>query len=106
MLDVSPVTNTVTVGPGEALEVRQVTGVRPVWSGGAAPTGRYDGLAQLRAHGAVVPCTAELVGDELRVSLHEPVRGVARGQAVVLYDGDRVVGSATVDATGSAAAVR
>ena len=31
--------------------------------------------------------------------LDDPVRGVATGQAVVLYDGDTVLGSATVAAT-------
>ncbi|HEX5568331.1 MAG TPA: aminomethyltransferase beta-barrel domain-containing protein, partial [Streptomyces sp.] len=29
----------------------------------------------------------------------EPVRGVAPGQAIVLYDGTRVVGSATIATT-------
>jgi tRNA-specific 2-thiouridylase len=100
VLDISPATNTVTVGPAEALDVHRVGGIRPVWTGGEPPVGRYHGMAQLRAHGAVVPCTAERVGQRLDVLLHEPVRGVARGQAVVLYDGDRVVGSATVDSTG------
>jgi tRNA-specific 2-thiouridylase len=33
------------------------------------------------------------------VELVEPLRGVAPGQAVVLYDGDAVLGSATIDAT-------
>ena len=33
------------------------------------------------------------------VELARPLRGVAPGQAVVLYDGDQVLGSATVDAT-------
>ncbi|PZS27985.1 MAG: tRNA 2-thiouridine(34) synthase MnmA [Pseudonocardiales bacterium] len=100
VLDISPVTNTVTVGPAEALDVHRVVGIRPVWTGGAAPAGPSAGLAQLRAHGDVVPCTAEMAGERLEVRLHEPVRGVARGQAIVLYDDDRVVGSATVDATG------
>ena len=106
VLDISPATNTVTVGPEEALDVITVTGARPVWSGGSPITGRFEGSAQLRAHGAVVPCTAELVGDRLAVRLRQPVRGVACGQAVVLYDADRVVGSATIEATGRAAARR
>ena len=32
----------------------------------------------------------------------EPVRGIAPGQAVVLYDGTRVVGSATIATTSRA----
>jgi hypothetical protein len=38
-------------------------------------------------------------GERLIVDLGEPIRGLARGQAVVLYHGTRVLGSATVDAT-------
>ena len=45
------------------------------------------------------PCTAWLDGDELHVRLPHPARGVARGQAAVLYDGDIVLGSATISGT-------
>jgi tRNA-specific 2-thiouridylase len=103
VLDISPVTNTVTVGTAEELDVAALTARAPRWCG-AAPAGPLDCLAQLRAHGSVVPVTAELVGDELRVRLAVPARGVAPGQAVVLYDGDRVIGSATIDRTERAAA--
>jgi tRNA-uridine 2-sulfurtransferase len=37
------------------------------------------------------------------MSLNEPARGVARGQAAVLYDGDTVLGSATITRAGLAA---
>jgi tRNA-specific 2-thiouridylase len=99
VLSISPVANTVTVGPADALDVDHVVGIRPVWIGGSPPDGPYDALAQIRAHGSVVGCTASLVDGRLEVALHQPVRGVACGQAIVLYDGDRVVGSATVEST-------
>ena len=35
-------------------------------------------------------------GDEVEVELHEPAYGIAPGQAAVVYDGTRVVGSATI----------
>jgi len=35
----------------------------------------------------------------LRIRLRHPARGVARGQAAVLYDGDLVLGSATISGT-------
>ncbi|WP_308012238.1 tRNA 2-thiouridine(34) synthase MnmA [Actinacidiphila acidipaludis] len=100
VLDISPVNNTVTVGPAEALDVTALTAIRPRWCG-TPPTGAAAYTAQLRAHGDDVPVTAELSGEELRVSFAEPVRGVAPGQAVVLYDGSRVVGSATIATTTS-----
>ena len=53
---------------------------------------------QLRAHGQAHPATV-IPGDDLRIALTEPARGVARGQAAVFYDGDTVLGSATIAAT-------
>ena len=38
-------------------------------------------------------------GDDLRIALTEPARGVAPGQAAVFYDGGTVLGSATIAAT-------
>ncbi|MFD1830253.1 tRNA 2-thiouridine(34) synthase MnmA [Streptomyces desertarenae] len=98
VLDISPVDNTVTVGPAAALDVVALTAIRPRWCG-TPPSGPGTYTAQLRAHGGETPVTAELVGGELKVVFTEPVRGVAPGQAVVLYDGTRVVGSATIAAT-------
>jgi tRNA-specific 2-thiouridylase len=46
-----------------------------------------------------VPATAHSSDGVLTVELAEPLRGVAPGQAVALYDGDRVLGSATIEAT-------
>ncbi|GAA3043912.1 tRNA 2-thiouridine(34) synthase MnmA [Streptomyces olivoverticillatus] len=103
VLDISPVNNTVTVGPVESLDVSALTAIKPRWCG-AAPQGPGTYTAQLRAHGGETAVTAELVDGELRVSFAEPVRGVAPGQAIVLYDGTRVVGSATIAATERAGA--
>ncbi|MEV6028182.1 tRNA 2-thiouridine(34) synthase MnmA [Streptomyces sp. NPDC052036] len=98
VLDISPVTNTVTVGPASSLDVGALTAVKPRWCG-TAPAGPDTYTAQLRAHGGETEVTAELVDGELRVRFTEPVRGVAPGQAIVLYDGTRVVGSATIAST-------
>lgn len=99
VLDISPVNNTVTVGPVEALDVTSLTAIKPRWCG-TPPSGPGTYTAQLRAHGGESEVTAELVdGSELHVTFTEPVRGVAPGQAVVLYDGTRVVGSATIAKT-------
>ena len=97
VLDISPVTNTVTVGPRDALAVRSIRAIRPTWTQGHAG-GRWSGEVQLRAHGSALPATVQ-IEDHLDVLLEFPVGGVAPGQAVVLYDGTRVVGSATIAAT-------
>lgn len=98
VLDISPVDNTVTVGPAEALDVSEVSGDSVRWCG--PPLGEQaECMAQIRAHGTPVPVTASWDGDSLTVRFAEPQRGVAPGQAIVLYDGTRVVGSATIAST-------
>jgi tRNA-specific 2-thiouridylase len=99
VLDIEPVTATVTVGPGEALDVTRIVAERPVWSGCAPPEGPLGCLVQLRAHGDVHAATVTPDGDAVRISLAAPARGVAPGQAAVFYRGDAVLGSATITAT-------
>ena len=38
-------------------------------------------------------------GDVVTIELLDPAQGIAPGQAAVVYDGTRVVGSATITAT-------
>jgi tRNA-specific 2-thiouridylase len=98
VLSIEPATATVRVGPVEALAVTYVSGVRPRWAGPVPASGTRC-LAQLRAHGDPLPCVVTVSGSSVSVMLDAPARGVAPGQALVLYDGDRVVGSATIDAS-------
>src|SRR5579863_3684448 len=44
VLDIEPVTRTVTVGPAEGLDVREITAIRPVWTGCAPPVEALDCL--------------------------------------------------------------
>jgi tRNA-specific 2-thiouridylase len=96
VLSVEPVSRTVTVGPVEALEVSTVRTGAPVWSSPRALPLRA--AVQLRAHGMVHDCTVTAAGEGWSVALDTPARGLAPGQAAVLYDGDQVLGSATVTA--------
>jgi tRNA-specific 2-thiouridylase len=98
VLDIEPASATVTVGPAESLDVTEIGAERPVWTGCAPPAGPVDCLVQLRAHGQAHPATVIPDGDRLRIGLTGPARGVARGQAAVFYDGDTVLGSATIAA--------
>jgi len=85
--------------PAQALDVRVLWGDRARWCA-APPTGPTTVLAQVRAHAAPVPARVVDLGDgQVEVRLDQPVRGVAAGQAVVLYDGTRVLGSATLTRT-------
>jgi tRNA-uridine 2-sulfurtransferase len=96
VLAIEPVSNTVTVGPAEALDVLDIVASRPVWNGCPPPADPLRCLVQLRAHGDAYPATCQPDGDLLRIRLDVAARGVAGGQAAALYDGDRVLGSATI----------
>jgi tRNA-uridine 2-sulfurtransferase len=101
VLDIEPVSRAVTIGPAADLEVTEIEAARPVWSGCAPPGAPLDCLVQLRAHGAPLPATVTPAAaadgtDRLQITLHKAARGIARGQAAVLYDGDLVLGSATI----------
>jgi tRNA-specific 2-thiouridylase len=53
--------------------------------------------AKVRYRMAEQPCVAEQTGlDSLRVTFDQPQRAITPGQAVVLYDGDVVVGGASI----------
>jgi tRNA-specific 2-thiouridylase len=99
VLNIEPVTRTVTIGSAEGLDVTEVTATRPVWTGCAPPAEPFDCLVQLRAHGEVHACTAWLDDQTLRIHLFHPARGVAKGQAAVLYSDEAVLGSATISGT-------
>jgi tRNA-specific 2-thiouridylase len=93
--------NTVVVGSAQDLDTFDfdVQGVNwLVESDSVEPTGA-DFCVQIRAHhrpvaGTVVPSADRSCA---RVTLREPVRGVAPGQTVVWYSGTRVIGCGTIN---------
>lgn len=97
VLSVEPVSNTVTVGPRAALDVDEVVADGATWCGPAPVVGQRLG-AQVRAHGDEVPCVVTSLDGAVVVRLGRPLSGVAPGQTLALYDGTRVVGSATIRA--------
>jgi tRNA-uridine 2-sulfurtransferase len=97
VLEVRPASNTVVVGTADLLGVDALTGDHARWCG-PPPEGVVAVGAQVRAHGEEIPATAWAAGGTLEVRLEARARGVAPGQSVVLYDGTRVVGSATISA--------
>jgi tRNA-specific 2-thiouridylase len=110
VLEIRPKENTVVVGPERMLAVDQLRGIKVSWAGLPIPaveTGdEFDCMAQVRAHGDPVDARAHVEYDDdgrqsLVVRLVEPMRGVAPGQTVVIYQGTRVLGQATLDSARS-----
>ena len=98
VLDIEPVSGTVTVGSRADLTIDRITADRPRWCG-AAPTQDRDSTVQLRAHGDEHRARVHVVDDRVEIDLLDPAQGIAPGQAAVVYDGTRVVGSATIVST-------
>jgi tRNA-uridine 2-sulfurtransferase len=119
VLEIRPKENKVVVGPEALLAIDEIRGIKVSWAGLPIPEAEladsarsqtFECMAQVRAHGDPVPARAYLelapddgrgVREELVVTLEEPLRGVAPGQTVVLYQATRVLGQATIDAARS-----
>jgi tRNA-specific 2-thiouridylase len=87
-------TNTVTVGPRDALATTTLAVRGRLFADASNVT------AKLRYRSPAVPASVEQTTAGFRLRLEEPAYGVARGQAAVLYDGDVVVGSGLITAVG------
>jgi len=104
VLEIQPATNTVVVGPSALLTVRAIEGDDLVWLADGGVVGeRVECAVQVRAHGEPVRAVATLLGPAdahraiaVQVELFDGLRGLAPGQSLVLYDGTRVLGQATV----------
>ena len=105
VLEVRPVTNTVVVGPKEALAIAEISGERFSWAGPAPRESEFACEVQIRAHADPVPATAFVTAEGVRVVPEHPLDGVAPGQSAVIYVGTRVLGQFTIDTTVSAVPV-
>ncbi len=95
VVDVDISSRRVSVGPVAMLDVHRISAIRPRWSGPALEVSAELGV-QVRAHGEEIPAVVTPQGLGFVADLASPLRGVAPGQAAVLYDGTRVVGSGTI----------
>ncbi len=99
VIELDAARNRVIVGPDQALLARTLTASRCHWIGGAAPAPPTRVEARIRHRHAPAPAWAEpLPGARLRVEFDHPQRAITPGQAVVLYQGERVLGGAWIDA--------
>jgi tRNA-specific 2-thiouridylase len=89
---------TVTVGPREALEKRELTASGVNWIAGEAPPAGTRVTAQIRHRHTEAPATIEaLSGGRVSVVFDDPQVAIAPGQALVMYSGPEVVGGGWID---------
>lgn len=92
------VTNTVYLGENDDLFSRELTAVNINF----IPFDKIEGesmrlLAKIRYNQKEQPCTVTQIDDNtIKVVFDEPQRAVTKGQALVLYDGDIVVGGGII----------
>ena len=82
------------LGSKEALGRSQLEAVDCNWLTDlpAAEGQSFSALAQIRYNSAPLPATVSYKAGRLRVEFDQPAKGVAPGQAVVIYRDQRVLG--------------
>lgn len=101
-----PERNAVVVGDETALLCRELLATGMNWIAGT-PSGAARVTARVRHAARDVPATVrpDTGGDRAVVTFDEPQRAAAPGQAVTLYDGDRVLGGGVITAIRTATPV-
>ena len=91
-------TNSVTVGPRDALQRDSLSASQVNWVSGREPVPGTRITAQIRyRHREAAAAVTPLPNDRVLVAFDEPQTAVAPGQAVVFYDGDVVVGGGWIE---------
>jgi tRNA-uridine 2-sulfurtransferase len=91
--------NAVVVGPQEALDRRALDATQVTFVSAEWPSAPFDCQAQIRSHAAPVEArVTPNAPDQIHVEFALPQRAVSPGQAVVLYDGDVVLGGGRISA--------
>ena len=97
VVEIEPVSKTVTVGRRESLDKAGLVASRINWQG-PAPDAPTRCLAQIRARHQAVPATVEPLPDgRARVLFDSPQPAVTPGQVVTFYQGDLVLGGGWID---------
>ncbi len=96
VVDVDATANAVVVGPPERLLASGLVAEDVSFVSGRPPLGETRVLAQIRYRGAPAPASLVARDGTAEVRFDEPQRAVTPGQAVVFYDGQRVLGGGTI----------
>ncbi len=94
---IEPATRRVVIGRRAELARTELTADRTNWLVDP-PTGPFRCRAKIRYNAAAIAAAAEVLPDgRLQVVFDQPCYGVAPGQAVVCYDGSRVLGGGWIE---------
>jgi tRNA-specific 2-thiouridylase len=98
VLGIDAGTRDVTVGPRAALERGELTASGVNWIAGYPPSADTRVTAQIRHRHLEAPATIQpLEGDRVSVRFDQPQAAIAPGQALVMYQGEEVVGGGWIE---------
>lgn len=97
VLEIRPETNEIVIGSNEESMSHYVRADKVNYMSAADIEGKKRVWAKIRYNHKGAWCTVEKTGeDEILCTFEEPVRAITPGQAVVLYDGEYVLGGGTI----------
>ena len=97
VINIDAESNTVTVGPEEALYSRGLLASDVSFVSGKPSQGKIEVSAKIRSRSPEVTATLEQRGDLWELRFAQPQKSVAPGQSVVFYRGDEVLGGGIID---------
>ncbi len=93
VLEIRPESNQIVVGTKEKLEahsfeVKQLNLFKELE--------HFECMVKVRYRTTAVPCEVQVEGTQAKVTLKEPVFGLAKGQIAAFYEGDRLLGGGVI----------
>lgn len=101
VLEIKPETNEVVVGRNKDLFSTELIATDFNWISGETPKETVRISGRTRYHQPLTEGTAAVLENgDVKITFDEPIRAITKGQSVVLYDGDVVLGGGCIIETG------
>jgi tRNA-specific 2-thiouridylase len=94
--EIDPQLNLVTIGEEDDLFSNVLRAEKSSWTTSSPPAREFDATVKVRYKSPPAPARVRVFGDEFEVEFEKPLRAITPGQAVVIYDGDSVVGGGII----------
>jgi tRNA-uridine 2-sulfurtransferase len=97
--DIDPQLNVITIGDTEDLLADRLWAEKSSWVDNAAPGTEFDATVKIRYKSPAVPAKVRVNADGFEIEFERPIRAITPGQAVVMYDGESVIGGGIIART-------